>query len=222
MHNRPIDTDLCVKYNRYNIVAEIAYILTKEMYLMSITRDEAYKLLTEYNKDAFHIQHAETVEVAMKYFARLLGYGDEEEFWGTVGLLHDLDFEMYPEEHCVKGIEIMKEHGVDDRTIHATASHGYGMTGVDVKPEHTMEKVLFTIDELTGLIGAAVLMRPSKSAMDLEVKSVKKKFKTPSFAAGCSRDAISKGAEMLGWEMDYLFEQTILAMREYETIYQNK
>lgn len=181
-----------------------------------ITREEAWKLLNEFNKEDFHIKHAETVEGVMKYFANQLGFADESEFWGIVGLLHDLDFEMYPDEHCIKVQEIMKEKGIDDKIIHAVASHGYGLTAVEAKPEHTMEKVLFTIDELTGLIGAVALMRPSKSVLDLEVKSVKKKFKTASFAAGCSREVIIQGAEMLGWELDYLFEQTILAMRELE------
>nr|WP_312577846.1 hydrolase [Sedimentibacter sp.] len=181
-----------------------------------ITREEAWKLLNEYNKEDFHIKHAETVEAVMKYFANQLGFEDEADFWGIVGLLHDLDFEMYPDEHCIKVQEIMKEKGIDDKIIHAVASHGYGLTEVDAKPEHTMEKVLFAVDELTGLIGAVALMRPSKSVLDLEVKSVKKKFKTTSFAAGCSRDVIMQGAEMLGWELDYLFEQTILAMRELE------
>lgn len=181
-----------------------------------ITREEAWKLLNEFNKEDFHIKHAETVEGVMKYFANQLGFADEAEFWGIVGLLHDLDFEMYPDEHCIKVQEIMKEKGIDDKIIHAVASHGYGLTAVEAKPEHTMEKVLFTIDELTGLIGAVALMRPSKSVLDLEVKSVKKKFKTASFAAGCSREVIIQGAEMLGWELDYLFEQTILAMRELE------
>lgn len=181
-----------------------------------ITREEAWQLLNEYNKEDFHIKHSETVEFAMRYFAEKLGFGDEVDFWGIVGLLHDLDFEMYPDEHCVKVQEIMKEKGIDERIINAVASHGYGLTSVNIKPEHTMEKVLFAVDELTGLIGATALMRPSKSVTDLEVKSLKKKFKTPSFAAGCSREAIQQGADMLGWDLDYLFEQTILAMREYE------
>lgn len=186
-----------------------------------ITREEAWTLLNEYNKEDFHIKHAETVEGVMKYFANQLGFADESNFWGIVGLLHDLDFEMYPDEHCIKVQEIMKEKGIDDKIIHAVASHGYGLTAVDAKPEHIMEKVLFTIDELTGLIGAVALMRPSKSVLDLEVKSVKKKFKTVSFAAGCSREVILQGVEMLGWELDYLFEQTILAMRELENAINN-
>ena len=181
-----------------------------------ITREEAWNLLNEYNKEKFHIKHGETVEGVMKYFARTLGFENEVDFWGIVGLLHDLDFEMYPDEHCIKVQEIMKERGISDEIIRSVASHGYGLTDVEIKPEHMMEKILFATDELTGLIGATALMRPSKSVMDLEVKSVKKKFKTPSFAAGCSRDVINKGAEMLGWELDYLIEQTILAMREIE------
>jgi len=181
-----------------------------------ITREEAWALLNEYNKEDFHIKHAETVEGVMMYFAKQLGFAEEADFWGIVGLLHDLDFEMYPDEHCIKVQEIMKEKGIDDKIIHAVASHGYGLTAVNAKPEHMMEKVLFAVDELTGLIGAVAIMRPSKSVLDLEVKSVKKKFKTVSFAAGCSREVIAQGAEMLGWELDYLFEQTILAMRELE------
>ncbi len=181
-----------------------------------ITKEEAWVLLKEYNKEEFHLKHAETVSFVMEYFAKKLGYEDEAEFWGIVGLLHDLDFEMYPEEHCVKVQEILSERGIDEKLIHAIASHGYGMTKAAAKPEHEMEKILFATDELTGLIGAVALMRPSKSVSDLELKSLKKKFKTPNFAAGCSREAIQRGADMLGWELDDLFEQTILAMREYE------
>lgn len=178
------------------------------------SREEAWELLCEFNKDEFHLKHARVVEGVMKYFARELGHG-EEEFWGLVGLLHDLDFGMYPEQHCIKTQEIMIERGLHERIIHAVASHGYGIC-VDIKPEHEMEKVLFATDELTGLIGACAIMRPSKSTMDLEVKSVRKKFKTPKFAAGCSREVISDGAAMLGWELDNLFERTILALREVE------
>ncbi|WP_313342391.1 hydrolase [Sedimentibacter sp.] len=183
---------------------------------MNITKEEALTLLKEYNKEEFHLKHADTVNFVMEYFAKQLGYEDEAEFWGLVGLLHDLDFEMYPEEHCVKVQEILKEKGIDEKMINAIASHGYGLTKATQKPEHEMEKVLFAVDELTGLIGAVALMRPSKSVSDLEVKSLKKKFKTPSFAAGCSREAIQQGADMLGWELDDLFQKTILAMREYE------
>lgn len=181
-----------------------------------ITREEAFELLKKYNEEPFHIQHAETVEGTMRYFAEKLGYGDDVEFWGMVGLLHDIDFEMWPEEHCVKAPELLKEAGIEDDMIRAIVCHGWGMTGVDVAPEHEMEKVLFACDELTGLIGAAALMRPSKSVQDMEVKSVKKKFKDKKFAAGCSRDVIIQGAEMLGWELEKLFEETILAMRTCE------
>ncbi len=179
---------------------------------MDFTRDDAWNLLKEYNKDPFHLKHALTVEGVMRYFAQDLGYENEVDFWGMVGLLHDLDFEQYPQAHCLKSQEIMKAKGLDEALIRATASHGYGIT-VDIKPEHEMEKVLFAIDELTGLIGAVALMRPSKSVQDLELKSVKKKFKTMSFAAGCSRDIIQQGAEMLGWSLDDLITKTILAMR---------
>lgn len=177
-----------------------------------ITRQDARKLLNEYNKDAFHLEHGEIVENTMRYFAKKLGY--DENFWGIVGLLHDLDFEMYPEQHCIKEQEIMKEHDINDAVIRACASHGYGIT-VDIKPEHEMEKVLYAVDELTGLIGAVVIMRPSKSVQDLELKSVKKKFKNTKFAAGCSRDVIQKGADMLGWELDDLIEQTIEALKTF-------
>ena len=181
----------------------------------TLTRDAAWALLTEYNKEPFHLKHAETVEGVMRYFAEKLGYGDEVEFWGIVGLLHDLDFEQFPEQHCIKEQEIMRERGLDERIIHATASHGYELT-VDIRPEHEMEKVLYAVDELTGLIGAVALMRPSKSVLDLELKSVKKKFKTLNFAAGCSRPVIQRGAEMLGWTLDELISETILAMRTLE------
>ncbi|MBR2620132.1 MAG: hydrolase [Firmicutes bacterium] len=181
-----------------------------------ITREEAFELLKKYNEEPFHIQHAETVEGTMRYFAEKLGYGDDVDFWGMVGLLHDIDFEMWPEEHCVKAPELLKEAGIEDDMIRAIVCHGWGMTGVDVAPEHEMEKVLFACDELTGLIGAAALMRPSKSVQDMEVKSLKKKFKDKKFAAGCSRDVIIQGAEMLGWELEKLFEETILAMRTCE------
>ena len=180
--------------------------------MSNISREEAFKLLKEYNKDSFHIKHALTVEGVMKYFAEKLGYGEQKEFWGIVGLLHDLDFEKYPEEHCIKEQEIMKKKGIDEKIIHATASHGYNLT-VDIKPEHEMEKILYATDELTGLIGAVAIMRPSKSVQDLELKSVKKKYKNEKFAAGCSRKVIEDGAEMLGWELDKLIEETILAMR---------
>ncbi|MBP3311530.1 MAG: hydrolase [Butyricicoccus sp.] len=180
-----------------------------------MTREQAWALLTEYNKDAFHLRHAVTVEGVMRWMAEQLGYGDEADFWANVGLLHDLDFEMYPEEHCIKSQEIMRERGLDERLIHATASHGWSIT-VDVEPVHEMEKVLFACDELTGLIGAAALMRPSKSVQDMELKSLKKKYKDKKFAAGCSRDVIAKGAGLLGWELDELLTKTLEAMRADE------
>lgn len=180
-----------------------------------MTREEAWNLLTEYNKDEFHLQHGQIVEQTMMYFAEKLGYGEEKDFWGIVGLLHDLDFEMFPEQHCIKSQELMRERGIDEHTIHATASHGYGIT-VDIQPEHEMEKVLYAVDELTGLIGAVVLMRPSKSVQDLELKSVKKKYKSKGFAAGCSREVIERGADMLGWTLDDLITQTIEALRTFQ------
>lgn len=180
-----------------------------------MTREEAWELLTEFNQDEFHLEHAQIVEKTMLYFADKLGYGEEKEFWGIVGLLHDLDFEKYPDQHCIKSQEIMRERGVDEKIIHATASHGYGIT-VDIMPEHEMEKVLYAVDELTGLIGAVVLMRPSKSVQDLELKSVKKKYKSKGFAAGCSREVIDNGAKMLGWTLDELIVRTIEALRTFQ------
>lgn len=180
-----------------------------------MTREEAWELLTEYNQDEFHLQHAQTVENTMRYFARELGYREEEDFWGIVGLLHDLDFEKYPEEHCIKSQEIMRERGIDEKIIHATASHGYAIT-VDIEPEHEMEKVLYAVDELTGLIGAVVLMRPSKSVQDLTLKSVKKKYKSKNFAAGCSREVIERGADMLGWPLEDLIQRTIDALKTFQ------
>ena len=182
-----------------------------------MTKQEALSLLEEYNKGEFHLRHGRIVGDVMRWFANELGYGDEADFWETVGILHDLDFEMYPEEHCVKSQEIMREKGLDERLIRATASHGYGLC-VDIKPEHEMEKVLYATDELTGLIGAVAVMRPSKSVSDLEVSSVKKKFKDKKFAAGCSRDVIRNGAEMLGITLEELIEKTILAMRASENV----
>ena len=169
-------------------------------------------MLTQYNHEPFHLQHAQTVEGVMRYFANTLGYAQDADFWGIVGLLHDLDFEQWPAEHCVKSQELMRQHGVEERIIHATACHGYGIV-VDIKPEHEMEKVLFAADELTGLIGAAALMRPSKSVQDMELKSLKKKYKDRKFAAGCSRDVIERGAQMLGWELDTLLSRTLDAMK---------
>lgn len=180
-----------------------------------ISRDDAYKLLKKYNKEAFHLQHALTVEGVMKWYANELGYGDEAEYWGIVGLLHDIDFEQYPEEHCIKAPELLREGGAGEDIIHAVCSHGYDIT-VDIKPEHEMEKVLYAADELTGLIWAAALMRPSKSVQDMEVKSVKKKYKSTNFAAGCSREVIERGAAMLGWELGDLIQKTIYAMRSCE------
>ena len=180
-----------------------------------ITREEAWKLLTEFNQDPFHLRHALTVEAVMRRFADELGYGGEKDFWGIAGLLHDLDFEKYPEQHCVKCQEIMKERGLDERLIHAVACHGYGIC-VDIRPEHEMEKVLFACDELTGLIGACALVRPSKNIQDMELKSLKKKFKDKHFAAGCSRDIIKQGAELLGWSLDDLMTRTMEAMKPDE------
>lgn len=180
-----------------------------------IGREEAFALLKKYNKDHFHIQHALTVEGVMKWYAKELGYAEDAEYWGIVGLLHDIDFELYPQEHCIKAPELLREGGVGEDIIHAVCSHGYELT-VDVKPEHEMEKVLYAADELTGLIGAAALMRPSRSVQDMEVKSLKKKYKSNGFAAGCSREVIQKGADMLGWELTELMEKTILAMRSCE------
>lgn len=186
-----------------------------------INREEALALLKKYNKDPFHIQHAFTVEAVMKWYARELGYADEEDFWGIVGLLHDIDFELYPTEHCLKAPELLREGGASEEVIHGVVSHGYGITvecGVtlDVAPEHEMEKVLFAADELTGLIWAAALMRPSKSTKDMELKSLKKKYKSKGFAAGCSREVIERGANQLGWELDELLTKTLQAMAATE------
>ena len=181
------------------------------------TPEEAYEILKEYNKGDFHLKHGRIVGDCMRWFAKEQGYEEEADFWQTVGILHDLDFEQYPEQHCIKSQEIMREKGIDERIVRATASHGYGIT-VDIVPEHTMEKTLYAVDELTGLIGAVAVMRPSKSVSDLEVKSVKKKFKDKRFAAGCDRDVILRGAEMLGWDLDTLIDKTILAMRESDAV----
>ena len=177
-----------------------------------MTRSDAWNLLTQYNEEPFHLEHGQTVEHVMRWFAEQLGYGDEADFWGIVGLLHDLDFERWPEEHCVRSQELMREAGIDERIIHATASHGWGMTDSTCQPEHEMEKVLFAVDELTGLIGAAGRMRPN-GLSDMELSSLKKKFKDKKFAAGCSRDVIRQGAEMLGWELDKLLGDTLEAMK---------
>lgn len=181
------------------------------------TPNEAYELLQEYNQGEFHLKHGRIVGSVMRWFADQLGYSSEADFWETVGILHDLDFEQFPKEHCIKQQELLRQHGVDERIIRATASHGYAIT-VDIKPEHEMEKILYAVDELTGLIGAVAIMRPSKSVSDLELKSVKKKYKNPGFAAGCSREVIEQGANMLGWTTDDLISKTILAMRASDEV----
>lgn len=186
-----------------------------------ISREDAAALLKKYNKDPFHIQHAFTMEAVMQWYAKELGYENDAEYWGIVGLLHDIDFELYPEEHCLKAPELLKEGGVGDDIIHAVCSHGYGITvgcgkTIDVKPEHEMEKVLFAADELTGLIWAAALMRPSKSTKYMELKSLKKKYKSKGFAAGCSREVIERGADQLGWELEKLLTMTLQAMADCE------
>ena len=182
------------------------------------TPQEAYELLKEYNEGEFHLKHGRIVGDVMRWFAVDQGFGVEADFWQTVGILHDLDFERYPDQHCVKEEEIMRARGIDERVVHAAVSHGYGLTGIAARPELQMEKILFAADELTGLIGAVAVMRPSKSVGDLEVKSVKKKFRDKGFAAGCSRDVIRQGAEMLGWELDELIGKTIQAMRASENV----
>ena len=186
-----------------------------------MTNGSSVILLTEYNQDEFHLLHAQTVENTMRYFARELGFADEEDFWGIVGLLHDIDFELYPDEHCIKAPELLREGGVGEDIIHAVCSHGYGITvgcgkTIDVEPVHEMEKVLFAADELTGLVWAAALMRPSKSTKDMELKSLKKKYKSKGFAAGCSREVIERGADQLGWELDKLLTMTLEAMKATE------
>ena len=189
----------------------------------TITREEAFALLKKYNKDPFHIQHALTVEAVMKWYANELGYGEDAEYWGIVGLLHDIDFELYPEEHCLKAPEMLREAGMGEDVIHSVVSHGYGITvgcgvTIDVEPEHEMEKVLFAADELTGLIWAAALMRPSKSKKDMELKSLKKKYKSKGFAAGCSREVIQRGADQLGWDLAKLLTMTLEAMAANEDL----
>lgn len=186
----------------------------------TITRQEALELLKKYNKEPFHIHHALTVEGVMRYFARETGNRDDEEYWGLVGLLHDIDFELYPEQHCQKAPELLRKGGVSEDMIYSVCSHGYGIC-CDQEPKHLMEKILFATDELTGLIGAAAKMRPSQSVMDMELSSLKKKYKDKKFAAGCSRDVIATGAERLGWELDELLERTILAMRSCEDSVKN-
>ena len=183
----------------------------------TISREAALNALREYNKEPFHIQHALTVEGVMRWYANDLGYGEDADFWATVGLLHDIDYGMWPDEHCLKAPELLEKAGCDAEFIHAVCSHGYGIC-CDVEPTHEMEKVLFAADELTGLIGAAARMRPSKSCKDMELSSLKKKFKDKKFAAGCSREVIELGAQRLGWELDTLIEKTILAMRASENV----
>ena len=187
----------------------------------TITRNEAFALLKKYNKESFHIQHALTVEAVMKWYAKELGYEEDTEYWGIIGLLHDIDFELYPEEHCLKAPELLREAGVGEDVIHSVVSHGYGITvgcgaTIDVEPQHEMEKVLFAADELTGLIWAAALMRPSKSTKDMDLKSLKKKYKSKGFAAGCSREVIQRGADQLGWELTRLLTMTLAAMAASE------
>lgn len=180
-----------------------------------MNREAALVLLKKYNKESFHILHAFTVEGVMRWYADEFGYGEEKDFWGIAGLLHDIDFEEYPDQHCVKAPELLREADAGEELIHAVCSHGYGLVS-DVKPEHMMEKILFACDELTGLIGAAALMRPSKSTEDMELSSLKKKFKDKRFAAGCSRDVIIQGAENLGWTLEELLDRTLQAMRYCE------
>lgn len=181
----------------------------------TVNREAAVALLKKYNQEEFHLRHAYTVEAVMRWFAENLGYAEDADFWATVGLLHDIDFEKFPEEHCIKAPELLREINASEELIHGVCSHGWGITS-EVEPTHQMEKVLFAVDELTGLIGACALMRPSKSCKDMEVSSLKKKFKDKKFAAGCSRDVITKGAGILGWELPELFEKTIFAMRSCE------
>ena len=181
------------------------------------TPEQAWELLCEYHEGDFHRKHGRIVGDVLRWYANELGYGDEADFWQAVGILHDLDFEQWPEQHCTKEQELLRERGIDERLIHAVASHGYALT-VDIAPEHEMEKVLYAADELTGLIGAVALMRPSKSVSDMEVKSVRKKYKDRKFAAGCSREVIERGAAMLGWELNTLIEKTILAMRASDAV----
>ena len=182
---------------------------------MAYDHQKAFELLHQYNKEAFHLRHGLTVEGVMRWYAEELGYGDQADFWAAVGLLHDVDFEQWPEEHCSKCRELLREAGYDEAFVRAVACHGWGLCS-ELKPEHEMEKVLFAADELTGLIGAAALMRPSKSTKDMELKSLKKKFKDKKFAAGCSREVITQGADLLGWELDTLLDRTLSAMQSCE------
>ena len=180
-----------------------------------LTREEALELLKKYNQEAFHIQHSLTVEGVMRWYAQELGYGEDADFWAITGLLHDIDFEQWPEEHCKRCVELLEKAGCDEKLIHAVVCHGYGLC-TDVMPEHQMEKVLFACDELTGLIGACAKMRPSGSITDMDLKSLKKKYKSKGFAAGCSREVIAQGAQLLGWELDDLLSRTLEAMKPDE------
>ena len=182
---------------------------------MELTREQALALLLKYNKEPFHIQHGLTVEGVMRWFATELGYGEEADFWALCGLLHDIDFEVYPDEHCKKAPELLAEVNASEALVHAVCSHAYGLCS-DVEPVHQMEKVMFAVDELTGLIGAAARMRPSKSCKDMELSSLKKKYKDKKFAAGCSREVIREGADRLGWTLDEVLDKTIQAMRSCE------
>jgi len=182
----------------------------------NITRQQAFELLKQYNKDHFHLQHGLTVEGVMRWYAKDQGFENDTEFWGIVGLLHDIDYEQFPDQHCKKAPEFLRTAGASEELIHGVLAHAWDLTGVDAKADHLMEKILYAVDELTGLIWATALIRPSKSVMDMELSSVKKKFKTPAFAAGCSRPVIERGAANLGWELDTLIEKTILAMRSCE------
>lgn len=185
------------------------------MLVSKISRPQAWEFLRQYNKEPFHLQHALTVESVMRWFAKELGYAQEEEYWGIVGLLHDIDFELYPQEHCQKAPQLLRQGGVGEEMIYSICSHGFGICS-DLEPKLEMEKVLYAVDELTGLIGAAALMRPSKSVQDMEVSSLKKKFKDKRFAAGCSREVITQGAQLLGWELPTLMEKSLAAMRQAE------
>ena len=205
----------CKRARRFeHFVKQILIIILNNME-EHISREAAIELLKKYNKDPFHLQHAYTVEGVMRWYAVELGYGEDVDFWGLVGLLHDIDFEEYPEQHCIKAPELLREGGVGEQMIHAICSHAYGLS-TDIAPEHEMEKVLFAADELTGLIWATALMRPSKSCQDMELKSLKKKYKNKAFAAGCSREVIERGAEQLGWELEVLQQRTLDAMKAVE------
>ena len=189
---------------------------------MQMNREQAWVLLREYNKEPFHLRHALTLEAVMRWYANELGYSDQADFWAQAGLLHDIDFEQFPEEHCVKARKLLEARDIDPALIHAIVCHGWGLTGTTDQPEHQMEKVLFAVDELTGLIGAAALMRPSKSVQDMELSSLKKKYKDKKFAAGCSRDVIARGAEQLGWELSDLLDRTLQAMKAAEAEIEEK